>query len=205
MSRKKSIVILGAGEQAQVVKNIFFLNGRNKLFFLDDSVKNNETIGPLLKVHELDSNRYDFFISFGDNDLRKKWFEILIRQGKNIINAVHPRSYIEPSVKIGRNVTVGANAYINISSVIGDDVIINTGCIIEHDNIIGNHSQLAPRVATGGKTIIKEEVFVGMGSIIIDHLVIGEKCTIGAGSVVVKNTEANCLYLGIPAKKIKKI
>ena len=209
MKINRQIIILGTGENAQVIKNIFVLNSRKNILFLDDNkkliTKSKDVIGPLSDINTFPSDKYDFFVSIGNNKLRKKWFDKLVQQKKNIINAIHPQAFFESSVKFGKNIMLGANTYININSKINDNVIINNGCIIEHDNIIEKHTQIGPGVVTGGKVIIKENSFIGLGSKIIDHIIINKNNIIGAGSVVVKNTDENSMYLGIPAKKVKKL
>jgi maltose O-acetyltransferase len=52
---------------------------------------------------------------------------------------------------------------------------------------------------------IEDNVWVGGGSIILPGVKISKRCVIGAGAVVTKDTEEGYLYLGSPARKIKKI
>lgn len=198
---KKSVIILGAGEQGRAVKNILELSGYSNIRFLDDRVTGKNVIGPLKKISDLSSLDYDYFVAIGDNSLRKKWFLQLTRDGNRCVNAIHPRAFLESSVSAGTNIMIGAFAYINIATKIGDNVIINTGCIIEHDNLIKNHSQFGPGVITAGRVCIGEETFIGMGSIIIDHRNISEKVVLGAGSVVIRDITESGLYIGVPAVK----
>jgi acetyltransferase-like isoleucine patch superfamily enzyme len=51
--------------------------------------------------------------------------------------------------------------------------------------------------------ILKNNVFIGAGAIIIQGITIGENSIIGAGSVVIKNIPENSTYVGNPAKLIK--
>jgi carbonic anhydrase/acetyltransferase-like protein (isoleucine patch superfamily) len=54
---------------------------------------------------------------------------------------------------------------------------------------------------------IKDNVLVGMGSIIMDDCIIESNSIIAAGAVVTKNThvESGSIYAGVPAKKVKDI
>jgi len=52
---------------------------------------------------------------------------------------------------------------------------------------------------------IKDNVFLGMRTIVLPGVVIAENCIIAAGSVVTKSTEADSIYAGIPAKRIMGI
>lgn len=204
MVNNKPVVILGAGENGRVVKNILLINGRKQIMFLDDAKNSKDVIGTLNDINNF-NNDYDFFVSFGKNMIRKIWYERLIKMKKKMVCAIHPKAYLETSVRMGKNVMLGAFTYININAVIGDNVIINNNCIIEHDNIIEDHVQIAPGVIIGGKVLIKQNSFLGIGSVIIDHLTVERNNVIGAGSVVVENTEKDGLYLGIPAKKFKDL
>lgn len=205
MVKQKPVIILGAGEHGRVVRNIFFLTGREKVHFLDDNTDKPDVIGSLVDLDKYHSD-YDFFISFGNNAFRQKWYENLKKSGRNLVNAIHPQAYLEKSVKYGDNVMIGANTYINISTSLGNNVIVNNSCNLDHDNIIEDHVQIAPGTTMGGGVTIKKGTFLGIGSTVIDHITIGKNNLVGGGAVVVDNLEEeNCLYLGIPAKKFKNL
>ena len=72
--------------------------------------------------------------------------------------------------------------------VIGDYTVVGHGAVL-HGCHIGN------------------ETLIGMGSIILDGAVIGDNVILGAGSLVPpgKILESGYMYLGSPAKQIRKI
>lgn len=86
----------------------------------------------------------------------------------------------------------------------GNNVQITSGCrIILHDysySVLGNAFHDLPRAQR--KTIIGNNVFVGMGSILLMGCNIGDNVIIGAGSVVRGTVESNSVYAGNPARKI---
>jgi acetyltransferase-like isoleucine patch superfamily enzyme len=51
---------------------------------------------------------------------------------------------------------------------------------------------------------IEDDVWIGSGVRILDGITISKGCVIGAGSVVTKSTEPFGVYIGIPAKLLKK-
>lgn len=71
---------------------------------------------------------------------------------------------------------------------------------------IGNKVSIGHNAVVHGCTI-KDNVLVGMGSIIMDNCVIGENSIIAAGAVLPEGTqvESGSIYAGVPAKKIKDI
>ncbi len=86
--------------------------------------------------------------------------------------------------------------------ILGKNVFVNTGAIIEHDCKIGDHSQIGPGVMLSGGVKIKKGCFIGIGSKINQNIIVGENSIVGSGSVVIKNIKKNSIYAGIPAKKI---
>ncbi len=71
---------------------------------------------------------------------------------------------------------------------------------------IGNNVSIGHNAIVHGCTL-KDEVLIGMGAIVMDHAVVEEGAIIAAGAVVLENThvEANTIYAGIPARKIKTV
>lgn len=53
--------------------------------------------------------------------------------------------------------------------------------------------------------IIGNGVWIGSNSTILAGVTIGDGTVIAAGAVVTKDCEANYLYAGVPAKKIKEL
>ena len=93
---------------------------------------------------------------------------------------------------------------VNCYSRIGQMCLINTGSIIEHDNYFKNFSSSGPGVTTSGNVIVNELSHLGTGSVVIHDIKIGKNTILGANSVAVKNLDDNSVYVGNPAKKIKK-
>jgi len=94
---------------------------------------------------------------------------------------------------------------------IGNQVNIQDGVVIHAtyktaSTLIGNKVSIGHNAIVHGCTI-KNNVLMGMGSIIMDHCVVGSNSIIAAGAVVTQNTiiPPGSIYAGIPAKKIKDI
>ena len=94
---------------------------------------------------------------------------------------------------------------------IGNKVNIQDGAVIhatyqKSPTKIGNNVSIGHNAIVHGCTI-KDNVLIGMGSIVMDDCEIQSNSIIAAGAVVSKNTivESGSIYAGIPAKKIKDI
>ncbi|MBR9853661.1 MAG: gamma carbonic anhydrase family protein [Algicola sp.] len=93
----------------------------------------------------------------------------------------------------------------------GNKVNVQDGAVIhctyqKSPTTIGNNVSIGHNAIVHGCTI-KDNVLVGMGSIIMDDCVVESNSIIAAGAVVTKGThvEAGSIYAGMPAKKIKDI
>ncbi|MAU16169.1 MAG: gamma carbonic anhydrase family protein [Muricauda sp.] len=93
----------------------------------------------------------------------------------------------------------------------GNKVNVQDGAVIhctyqKSPTTIGNNVSIGHNALVHGCTI-KDNVLVGMGSIIMDDCVVESNSIIAAGAVVTKGThvEAGSVYAGMPAKKIKDI
>jgi acetyltransferase-like isoleucine patch superfamily enzyme len=90
---------------------------------------------------------------------------------------------------------------------IGDYTMIGPNTIIVDND---GHNAWPPRDrwTTSGKSeeiIIENDVWIGMNCTILKGVKIGTGSIISAGSVVISNVEANSLYAGNPAIKIKSL
>lgn len=90
---------------------------------------------------------------------------------------------------------------------IGNDVQITRGVtILTHSYdwsvVKKKYSRL---YGASGNVVIKDNVFIGVNTVILKGVTIGENSIIGAGSVVAKDIPANSVAVGNPAKVIHKI
>lgn len=147
----------------------------------------------------------EFFIAIGDNGIRKKIYEQFRLSDLYPINIFHPSAIIDDSKIIGKyGVMIGAGVCINPLAKIGEAVICNTGCIIEHECNIEAFSHIGPGAILCGNVKIGTGSFVGAGAIIKQEISVGKNVMIGAGAVVVKNVPDNEIVVGNPSRKLIK-
>ena len=144
-----------------------------------------------------------------------------------IIKSVNEKSpqlpedcYIAENATIVGDVTVGKSCSIWFNAVIrgdvnyikiGNKVNIQDGAVIHATyktapTTIGNNVSIGHNAIVHGCTI-RDNVLVGMGSIIMDNCIVESNSIIAAGAVVTQNThiKSGSIYAGVPAKKIKDI
>jgi len=131
------------------------------------------------------------------------WQFCVVLSGAEIGNNCNVCSlcFIENDVKIGNNVTIKNGVYLWDGIEIEDDVFIGPNVTFTNDKY--PRSKQYPEEFQ--KTRIKKGVSIGANATILGGITIGEKAMIGAGSVVTKNVPTGELWLGNPAKFIRKI
>ncbi|MBR3002614.1 MAG: acetyltransferase [Clostridia bacterium] len=204
----KEVVIIGAGGHAKVIADIIIKSGDEVVGFLDDNIEKNtniignyKVIGKIEECLKLQENNELYFIIAIGNNLTRK--EIAEKYNLNYYTAIHPTAIIGIQVEIGTGTVIMANTCINPNSKVGEHCIINTGAIVEHDNIIENYVHISPNATLCGTVKVEKYTHIGAGSVIKNNITIADNCIIGAGAVVVKNINKYGTYVGVPAKSIK--
>ena len=111
-------------------------------------------------------------------------------------------------VVIGNNVEIGCNTTvlrgILESTTIEDGAKIGNQVNIGHSSTIGENTYISAGAVVGGATVVGRNCWIAPGVSIRDNLKIGENCTLGVGCVVISDTEPNSVYVGNPARLIKR-
>ena len=132
----------------------------------------------------------------------------------NIIIKIVVGRYKRKGVIIGTNTFISRKVFIDTHS--GATVTIGNNCYITRNTIILNHTDThvggplrlykkygADRISKD--VVIGNNVFVGVGSVILPGIKIGDNAIIGAMSLVNKDVPKNTVFAGVPAKYICNI
>lgn len=164
-----------------------------------------------------------------NTDLQKMGFKSL---GKNVKISEKASIYNCSEIEIGDNSRIDDFSILSGKLFIGNNVHIAPFCLLaggEKGIIMEDFSGLAYKVQVftqsddySGETltnptipahfkkefkkevVIAKHVIVGAGSIIMPGVILSEGCSVGAMSLVRKNTLPWGVYLGNPAKRIKE-
>ena len=122
--------------------------------------------------------------------------EAVIGDGCNICS----HCFIENDVRIGNNVTIKCGVYIWDGIRIENNVFIGPNVTFTNDKYPRSKQSFDLQ-----RTIVKKGASIGAGAIILGGITIGENAMIAAGSVVTKNVPDNELWMGNPAKFLRKV
>jgi maltose O-acetyltransferase len=108
---------------------------------------------------------------------------------------------------------------------IGPETIINDFCYFENvapitigsgvgiaafTAILTSVHELGPSSQRNGAwsykpVVIEDGVWLGARSLIMPGVTVGRGSVVGAGAVVVKDCEPNCIYAGVPARVLRRL
>lgn len=117
--------------------------------------------------------------------------------------------FVGPFVEIQKDVNIGERTKIQSHSFICELVDIGKDCFIGHGVMFINDTFVKGGPARGDKSLWKQtkigdNVSIGSNATILP-VNICDKVVIGAGSVVTKDIKAPGVYVGNPARLIKKL
>lgn len=203
----KDICIIGYGGHSYVALEILEISGNRVIAYCENSESNINPFNLLYLGNEKsllqeELKRFSFFIGIGGNKIRCDIYKTLEKKSVSFVNAIHPSSKVSSYTTIGQGVMISAGATINPFVRIGNAVICNTQCSIDHECIIGDFAHIAPGAILCGNVSVGKNSFIGAGSVIKEGVKIGDNVIIGAGSVVLRNIEDGAKVAGAPVKYI---
>ena len=117
-------------------------------------------------------------------------------------------------ITYGGNIIIGDYCSINPYTMlygqgnlnIGNNVRIATQCVLipSNHNFLNLNIPIRLQGTTNKGIIIEDDVWLGCGVKVLDGVTIKKGCVIGAGSVVTTSTEPFGVYVGVPARLIRK-
>ncbi|MBU2060219.1 MAG: acetyltransferase [Bacteroidetes bacterium] len=208
------LAILGSGHLGQQIAHYAISDNHfDSVVFFDD--------------YTSDKIRNGFQILGTTNDikreyLKKSFTELIIAIGYKHLKAkkdlfdrfhgeipfgkiIHSSSWVDNLAIIEQGCVIYPSCSIDANVIIKANTVLNIGCTVAHDTVIEKHCFLSPRVALAGFIKVEELCVIGINATIIDNITIIAGTQIGGGTVIIKSITNSGLYVGNPARFIKKI
>lgn len=207
----KELLIYGVGEFANIAHEYFTYDSEYSVsgFIVDEEYYSAETYKnlPVMKYSEVESQLDSIYIFVAIsaskiNTLRERIFKKLDARGANFASYVSSKAFIWHDVRIGRNVFIFENNVLQTGVKIDDNCVLWSGNHIGHQTEIQKNCFISSHVVVSGYCTIGSNSYIGVNATIIDHIEIAEKTVVGAGTLIIRDTDENCIYVGSPGKKI---
>ena len=204
----KPLVIFGTGDMAQLA-HYYFTNESNYdvVAFTVDSefmVKDSFCDLPIIPFENISDEYppelFTLFIAIGYsklNSIRKEKFLTAKERGYQCASFISPRATVLNDRKIGENCFVFEDNTIQPFVEIGDNVTLWSGNHIGHHSVIQDHTFIASHVVISGRVEVGEQCFIGVNVTLRDNIKLGERCIVGAGAILLKDAEADGVYVSV--------
>lgn len=123
-------------------------------------------------------------------------------------------SFVAPRITVGNpsQLSIGRGSYINYEVMVDGrgQLEIGSSCsvsarvvFVTSTHSIGGTEKRAGEVQRS-VIVVGDGTWIGAGAIILPGVTIGRGCVIGAGAVVTKDCQDNGVYVGVPARLVRK-
>lgn len=165
--KRMNLLILGAGSQGPVVKEIAEAIGIfDEIAFLDDNLDNKLAIGPLSDLKML-VGRFPMAIpSFGDSLLREKYMNLLEDQGYIVPSLIHPSVTLSPNARLGRSIVIEARCIVSAGATIGRGALLSGASVIEAAAKVGDFSHIGSSVTVAKSAVVAHYKRIPSGTVV---------------------------------------
>jgi sugar O-acyltransferase (sialic acid O-acetyltransferase NeuD family) len=211
---QKDLIIFGTGPFAQVAKCYF---QEDSIYDIKAFSVNKEFIQsekfeglPVIAYEELMVNyppsKYTLFIATGFgklNQLKEMIYTDAKKKGYEFATYVNSKIKIWSNNSIGENVFIFEDNTIQPYAKIGNSVVCWSGNHIGHHTVIEDYCFITSHIVISGFTRIGKRCYIGVNAALKDNIVIGEGNIIGAGTLIMNNTNDYEVFIGNTSRKVK--
>ena len=215
---KKILILGGLGNGSVIANAIKHANslGYNEWIcdgYLNDRVPVGEYIedypvkGTISDIKKFIDQGYYFINTILRIDGQKEritMFEELGLTDDRLATFVHPTAYLAPNVVLGAGSVIMPQVCISSGTVLGKNCLVMVAATIGHNNDIGDFTHIAAQACVGSYLKVGKGVHFGLNCTVRENLTIGNYSTIGMGAVLTKNVDDNDIWVGNPAKFLRK-
>ncbi len=192
-----NIALIGNGGHAREVE---FQMGIKITKFVDDIFY---TSGDsyLIPLSKFDPLQWEIMVAVGDPKNRETIIKKLPKETQ-YFSFVHPTVIASDDFQVGEGSFIGAYSIITTNVKIGDHCVLNRGCHIGHDSIIGNYFSAMPGSIVSGDVKIGDRVYLGTNSSIREKISVCSDVTIGLNSGIYRSIDKPGSYSSITTNQI---
>jgi len=210
----QKVIFYGGSGQAKVVRPIVEYYGSNLVAVFDDTpnLKKPFPDVPLYTGNELKEwvqtqrkSELGFCVCIGNpyGRMRNILHDKLEDEGLSPITLAHHTAFIAKDAKIGVGSQILAGSIIGPEVELGKGCIVNNNATVDHESFLEAGVEIAPGATLCGLVNVGANSWIGAGATVLPKIQIGSDAIIGAGAVVTKNVTKGQTVVGNPAKPLK--
>lgn len=199
------LVVFGIGDIAELAEFYFRHDSDHRVaaFTVDRQYVKADTFcgKPVVAFEDVAStfpvDEYDFFaaISYTKiNALRASKVAAAKSMGYRIAHYVSSNATVFPGFEAEENCFILEDNTIQPFAKVGANVTLWSGNHIGHHSVIEENCFIASHVVVSGGVCIGANTFVGVNVTIRDHVTIGKRCVLGAGSLILADTDDEAVF-----------
>jgi len=133
---KLNVLILGAGSFGREVKEVLEkIRLFNRIDFLDDFATGEDIMGKCEDAKAYKQGYPCAFVAIGDNEIRKKYANMLLKEGFYIPTIISPDAIVSPKAKIGVGTMVFAQANVAAAEV-------GNFCLVQANGLVNAEAEV---------------------------------------------------------------
>ena len=215
MNKNKKLILFGTGAFAEVAKCYFDEDSEYEVvaFTADAQFCTEDSVDgvPLIPFEEIENHfsaeEVEIHIAVGYNKLNAHRISAYNRakeKGYTLANYIHSGVKTWKNNKFGDNVFIFEDNTIQPFVEFGSNIVLWSGNHIGHHSKIGSHTFITSHVVVSGFVNVGECCFFGVNATFRDSINIGDKTIVGAGALILGDTQEEELYIGPKTQPVPK-
>ncbi|ANY66976.1 sugar acetyltransferase [Paenibacillus sp. BIHB 4019] len=207
--KSKSCIIIGGGGHAKVCADLLLRQEYKILGYVDVSDKGllldtipylgNDSV--VLSFNPSEVALVNGVGKLGSSLVRSELYLNFTSQNYVFETIIHDSAIVSSFVQIEPGAQIMAGAIVQAGSYLGENAIINTRGVLEHDCRVGAHVHISPGAILCGNVSIGEHTHIGAGATVIQGMSVGRHAIVGAGALVRKPVLNQTTVYGVPAEE----
>jgi sugar O-acyltransferase (sialic acid O-acetyltransferase NeuD family) len=203
----RKLVIWGCGGHAREVLDLSEQLELPVLGFLDERpgmkytiVDDHPVLGDLHDIERMKNEVQIVVAGVGSPALKKRFAEKTAKAGFQPAQPlIHPTVRVSKRNSLGIGCILCEGSVLTVNIHVGRFAFVNRSTTIGHDVLLDDYVTVSPGVNISGNVTVGEGAFIGTGASIREKIVIGAWSVIGGGAFVKGNVPESTLYAGVPA------
>lgn len=207
MTKTKKLIIVGDSSFAEVAYEYFTHDSPYTVYGFSverQYLKKNTLLGlPVIPFEDLvtqyNPDEYAIYVAIVYtqlNRLRARLYLQAKQWGYECASYISSQAFVWPNAIIGEHCFIFENNVIQPYVRLGDNVVLWSGNHIGHHSTIDDHCFIASHAVISGHCSIGKYSFLGVNTTVIDQIHVAQDNLLGAGALILRNTEPNQLYKG---------